>query len=225
MEELMSTSPAGRTPVDGAGRGGRWIAVAGRLLLAALLVSSLPACSMLRGALGMSKNPPDEFAIMTKAPLVMPPDFALRPPQPGAEQPQVASPAQEARQTIFGVDANRGRPAPGQSEGEFALLQKAGADNADPDIRETLAQDNVARPKKRGFVSRVLWPFGGSSTPKPVKAAETESEQIEARPSGKVDQGSLPAPGATEAAPDSKPVDTDMQPKKKKGLLQRLNPF
>ena len=31
---------------------------------------------------------PDEFAVARQAPLVIPPDFALVPPQPGAARPQ-----------------------------------------------------------------------------------------------------------------------------------------
>ena len=52
----------------------------------ALILPAMAACSALGG-----KNPPDEFAITTKAPLVVPPDYALRPPKPGESRPQELS--------------------------------------------------------------------------------------------------------------------------------------
>ena len=45
---------------------------------------TLTGCTAFRTAIGATKNPPDEFTVVTKAPLVIPPDFNLRPPQPGA---------------------------------------------------------------------------------------------------------------------------------------------
>ena len=51
---------------------------------AALAVSG---CSSMRDAAGLTKRSPDEFAVSTKAPLVIPPDFNLRPPMPGAPMP------------------------------------------------------------------------------------------------------------------------------------------
>jgi hypothetical protein len=44
----------------------------------------LVGCDSIREAAGVTKEPPDEFAVVTKAPLVMPPDYNLRPPKPGA---------------------------------------------------------------------------------------------------------------------------------------------
>jgi len=38
----------------------------------------------------------DEFAVVTKAPLIMPPDYNLRPPRPGAARPQEQSERQQA---------------------------------------------------------------------------------------------------------------------------------
>ena len=54
--------------------------------------SLLPGCSDLRAALGMDRAGPDEFAVESRAPLLIPPDFDLRPPQPGAPRPQEVPP-------------------------------------------------------------------------------------------------------------------------------------
>ncbi|MGH7063561.1 MAG: DUF3035 domain-containing protein, partial [Stellaceae bacterium] len=43
---------------------------------------------------------PDEFAVESRAPLTIPPDFDLRPPEPGAARPQEKSTSQQAEQVI-----------------------------------------------------------------------------------------------------------------------------
>ena len=73
-----------------------------------------------------SRERPDEFAVQREAPLVVPPDFALKPPQPGAPRPAEGTAAQQALQTLFGGSAPR-------SAVETSALDRAGS--ADPGIR------------------------------------------------------------------------------------------
>ena len=47
------------------------------ILLAILAVFTLSACEGAREAIGIGKQSPDEFAVVTRAPLSMPPDFGL----------------------------------------------------------------------------------------------------------------------------------------------------
>ena len=75
------------------------------LLVGTALVSLAGCGSGVKQALGIGKDAPDEFAIVTKAPLVIPPDFNLRPPQPGAPRPQTSTPSQQAENMMFGVGA------------------------------------------------------------------------------------------------------------------------
>ena len=51
------------------------------LLFGAVL--SLSACGGTKEKLGLTKKAPDEFAVVRRAPLSMPPDYTLRPPTPG----------------------------------------------------------------------------------------------------------------------------------------------
>lgn len=88
---------------------------------------SLTGCETTRDALGLNKVVPDEFRIVTKAPLVVPPDYALRPPSPGEPSPQELQPQSAARETLLGQRASTSR-----SDGEKFLTAKAGADRADP---------------------------------------------------------------------------------------------
>ena len=50
----------------------------------------------------MTKVTPDEFRVVTKAPLVVPPDYALRPPAPGEPRPQELQPESAARTALLG---------------------------------------------------------------------------------------------------------------------------
>ena len=88
---------------------------------------ALSGCESTKNALGLNKVVPDEFRVVTKAPLVVPPDYALRPPEPGQPRPQELQPESAARQALLGE-----RDAVNRSDGEKLLVAKAGGDKADP---------------------------------------------------------------------------------------------
>ena len=66
------------------------------------------------GVFSRSGGGPDEFAVSRQAPLVIPPDFALTPPRPGAPRPQEADSSTQALQAMFGgaAAAQRRRDGP-----------------------------------------------------------------------------------------------------------------
>ncbi|MBM3546169.1 MAG: DUF3035 domain-containing protein [Alphaproteobacteria bacterium] len=77
---------------------------ANRLALLALLpaLTLLAGCGEeMRKSFGLGKNAPDEFAVVRRAPLSLPPDFALRPPQPGALRPQEGTVTDQARSAVL----------------------------------------------------------------------------------------------------------------------------
>ncbi len=127
-------------------------------LLTGLALTALAAngCAGIGKALGDGKNPPDEFAIATKAPLVVPPDYSLRPPKPGESRPQELSPSERAQQVLMG-DTTSAPP----TGGEQVLLQKAGATTADPNIRAVLNAESGGRDDKdRSFANQLMfWKF------------------------------------------------------------------
>jgi hypothetical protein len=156
-----------------------------RVLLGAALLAAagLTGCNSASRALGMSKVTPDEFRVVTKAPLVVPPDYSLRPPMPGQPRPQELQPESAARAALLGE-----RDAEVRSDGEKLLVAKAGADKADPLIRYVVDDEfgSVAH-KDKGFADWVIfWRKGqpavgpdlvAANTPAPVNAA-TESARI-----------------------------------------------
>lgn len=78
----------------------------------------LGACS--QGGSLFNRIRPDEFAVSRQAPLVVPPDFSLMPPNPGAPRPQDLDSSKQALDALFGG------PAP-RSTVETDTLGKAGA--------------------------------------------------------------------------------------------------
>lgn len=141
------------------------------LIVAGLLLS---ACADPVRALGLQKEAPDEFAVVARAPLNLPPDYSLRPPRPGAARPNEATPREQARAAVFRVEAetpghgavNQTPGAPlaspratvvSTTPGEAALLGRAGADSADVDIRALVDRESaVLASAGAGFIDKLL---------------------------------------------------------------------
>jgi hypothetical protein len=129
-------------------------------------------CGTLSRAIGAAKTSPDEFRVVTQAPLTLPPDYSLRPPRPGEPRPQELGPEAEARAALFGTDV-----ATGSSQGERALVTTAGAEAVDPSIRDTVDFEGQGLVRRdEGFVNRLL-AFGGSDASAPLNPA-TEEERL-----------------------------------------------
>jgi hypothetical protein len=137
--------------------------------LVAVAATGLAGCQSASKALGMNKVVPDEFRVVTKAPLVVPPDYSLRPPAPGEPRPQELQPESAARQALIGQSN-----AASRSDGEKLLVAKAGVDKADPLIRFVVDDENgdLAH-KDESFASKVMfWKKDGKTAAAPT-AAET----------------------------------------------------
>ena len=133
-----------------------------RMLAVAIVVAALPlaGCDSLNRALGVEKVVPDEFAVVSRAPLAIPPDYALRPPRPGASPTQETSPTEQAKQTIFRAGSQQATvpDADKLSPGENLLLQQAHAGDAAPDIRQTITKEARAGtgPVDQSFVDKLM---------------------------------------------------------------------
>ncbi|MEO1042279.1 MAG: DUF3035 domain-containing protein [Pseudomonadota bacterium] len=117
------------------------------LLLALSLIPMIVACA------GGPKRTPDEFAIITKPPLTVPPDYALRPPKPGELRPATLSSSQRTEQLLLG-DRSSAPP----SDGELQFIQNVGALAVDPSIRDTLnAENGSIASKETSLANRILF--------------------------------------------------------------------
>ena len=92
----------------------------------------------------LDRERPDEFAVQRQAPLVVPPDFSLAPPEPGAPRPAEGTASQQALEALFGGPAAR-------SEVETSVLDRAGA--AAPGIRSSVG-DAATNTVAKGRVTR-----------------------------------------------------------------------
>jgi hypothetical protein len=109
---------------------------------AAVLLTS--ACA--NGGL-FNRERPDEFAVQRQAPLVVPPDFNLVPPAPGAPRPAEGSASQQAMEALFGG------PAP-RSAVEVSALERAG--RAEPGIRSAVGDAGTNTVAKGSMVRDIL---------------------------------------------------------------------
>ncbi|MBI1404438.1 MAG: DUF3035 domain-containing protein [Porphyrobacter sp.] len=112
------------------------------VILLAAGSAMLAACGSGGGVFNRAR--PDEFAVQRQAPLVVPPDFTLTPPAPGAPRPTEGTASDQALDALFGG------PAP-RSKIETSLLDRAGS--ADPSIRST-AGDTGTNTVAKGRVTR-----------------------------------------------------------------------
>jgi hypothetical protein len=137
-------------------------------LLAILPLLSACARGSVQNALGLGKRAPDEFAVVSRAPLVVPPDFDLRPPRPGEPRPMVGTAGDQARAAMLGqaplesgnLRARGGEGlGPAASTGQQALLTQAGGDGADPDVRRRIAAENqsLAAVEQAMFTRLLKW--------------------------------------------------------------------
>ena len=152
---------------------------------AGLLVFGLAACSGVKKQLGMGKQSPDEFRVASQAPLSLPPDYRLRPPEPGAVRPQEGTPTQQARRSVFKLDKTEGttpvRAYNGggtQSAGELALTQRAGADRIDPQIRQLVeVESDRLNDESSTFIDTLLF-WREPLPPGSVVDARAESDRL-----------------------------------------------
>ena len=111
------------------------------LLLLAAGSAALSACG---GGGIFNRDRPDEMAVQRQAPLVVPPDFEMAPPQPGAPRPAEGNASQKALETLFGGPAPRSRV-------EASVIDRAG--KADPSIRSQVG-DTGTNTVAKGRVTR-----------------------------------------------------------------------
>ena len=189
------------------------------VLLAPCLL--LLACSGqdARETLGLTREAPDEFVVVSRPPLTVPPDFELRPPTPGMAR-SAESTTSAARALVL-----KGEAAPASLEelgaaptvatavdpvlsgnaatpGEAALLNKVGITQVDPDIRQKLGADPekaAAKREAKTFYDQLLQKSGEE----PVVDSRKEAERIRINTdTGKpVNEGIVP-----ETAPEKKSV-------------------
>lgn len=156
----------------------------------------------MRDTLGVNRRAPDEFKVVSRPPLSIPPDFNLRPPEPGADPRATGSAEKQAESLVI----NNGNPDPFESltkpdlsvntaldplvtksldeytttnsPAEAAFLSSVGAEQADRNIRNLLYQDNKQEPESRSDSSALETLLGNDKKTEPVVDPKAEAERI-----------------------------------------------
>ncbi len=105
------------------------------IVMVILLPIFLTGCgSELAKVLGTDKLPPDEFTILTKPNLIIPPEYNLRPPAEGEVRPTPQQPSRELQALLF----NNSNSADDFSQSEINLMTGTDVAESVPNIKEVL---------------------------------------------------------------------------------------
>lgn len=129
-----------------------------RTLIACVALSGLAGCSGndVSRTFGLVRDAPDEFAVTTRAPLSMPPDYTLRVPQPGASRPQELNATNAGAAALVPEAALSANAARQVTPGEQALLGAAGP-APQANIRALVDRDAQLAQPDPGFVDKLLF--------------------------------------------------------------------
>ena len=138
----------------------------------------LTSCSSIKDMLGISRRSPDEFAVVTRAPLQVPGNLkevtALPPPQRGAPRPQETDPQLAAKQAI-GIPGDADTTA---SDAEQSLLSKVGG--SDPNIRNVVDKEAADAPvNKRPVIKRLLGKPGSDQPAATILIPSEEKDRLQ----------------------------------------------
>ena len=140
-----------------------------------VLSLSLAACSGVKEELGLTRNSPDEFTVVKRAPLSLPPEYDLLPPGEGAYDTASTRTDARARTAVFGDNGAKSRSV---DNADSAFLAKAGAMEADPEIRAKVARENgYVSVENRSTIEKLLR-RSGTADDAVIVDAEKEAARI-----------------------------------------------
>lgn len=148
-----------------------------KALLMAAVVGTLAGCSNVKQTMGVGRHSPDEFTVVKRAPLTLPPEYTLRPPGEAAA-PTASQPLHQARTVLLG---ERVSPEAEVGGGEVVLLQKAGAQEANPEVRRLIDRENgIIAIENRTVAERLIfWKDSEPKLPTPsIVDAPAETERL-----------------------------------------------
>ncbi len=153
-------------------------------VFAIILPILLIGCSSARDIVGLGKQSPDEFEVVTRAPLSLPPDYGLRVPIPNISRTQEKSVRESADDLISSRGSSsrqklsRRNRLGATSPAEDAILGRAQARSSDDSIRAKLSSDNktISGTDKKLIDKIIFWQ--GAEKPGAILDPEKESKRI-----------------------------------------------
>lgn len=137
------------------------------------VVLAAAGCGGARETFGLNKEAPDEFAVATRAPLDIPPDYGLRPPAPDKARPQERAVRDAAKEIVVG-QTKKPQTIAGLTAGESALLVRAGAVGEDSGIRSKVDKESKQLAEDdKSFMQRLMF---WQKPPMPGQILDSEKE-------------------------------------------------
>jgi len=146
------------------------------VIIATALLSfvALEACSTVNKLAGRDKNPPDEFAVVNRPELIMPPEYSLAPPAPGETNPQDLAASVETLRALFPDNPD---VVPAISRGEAALLRSIEAQPLS-DVRSELADEDPGVVEKGTIMEDIVGIEERSGSPDGSSITHLDSEPL-----------------------------------------------
>ncbi|MGF1445704.1 MAG: DUF3035 domain-containing protein [Pikeienuella sp.] len=182
-----------------------------RRVAAGLAFIALAGCEAIGNPIEVMRGDrptPDEFAVITRGELMMPPGLdtsSLPEPSPGLRSPLEPDPQAEAIAALTGREVAASTPrGVAVSRGEAALLAAANASAASPEIRAEIARENEALAEAQPYEPPTIFELfsGGGPDVDPDELIDpvAESQRLqEAGVPAPVDQGALQRQALLEA--------------------------
>ena len=149
---------------------------------------TLGGCSagQVRDNLGLTRESPNEFAVVRRAPLEVPDTLFssgqtnLPEPKLGMARPQEQSPDVEARQALLGKEDLNAAPQP-LSPADQLFMARAGANKAESDIRQTVNAETATLHNRNKPVAEKLLGIGGNKNLPSASVVDAEQEALRIR--------------------------------------------
>lgn len=181
-----------------------WASFAVLGLILSPLLSACGGGDTVQEALGYEQTGPDEMAVIKRPPLIVPPDYNLRPPKPGEQTAADRAAASEAaRKTLLGPSssiegeandaravltgggtANGASTSEAKSEGQNLLISRTDRAERDLDeLTETRAENRVD-----GALLRRLLAWTPADRPALAEGEEAVAVQVVSRAQTPIDE-------------------------------------
>lgn len=149
-------------------------------LVVAVAVGGCAGAKSLGEAVGIIPETNEDALSVANAPLSLPPDYNLRPPQPGSGKATARAATVRGRQAVFGDKRAVAEPATitegARSPGENALLRRASGNQAvESNIRGIVDQETQSTGEaEKAFSDKLLkW----RNAPRPAGPAQANAEE------------------------------------------------
>ncbi|MFT8736219.1 MAG: DUF3035 domain-containing protein [Zymomonas mobilis] len=120
------------------------------IIIMGMVTAITAGCTTHKSKPGVFANPrASEMEASRQQPLVIPPEFTLAPPKPGAPRPQDTDSSTQALAAMFGQPAVK-------AAAERGLLEKASARRAQPGIRSSVGDADTETVNKGGLTSDIV---------------------------------------------------------------------